>query len=139
MRQSIGRFALWSIFAAMFAAPTALPCSYVGDPPTRQYKIDNLESIVEAAEVIFLGVVESIDEEGYRNKIRIEEGLKGMIAADGTTIDYVPPTSCDELLRVQDETLLIYGGFLADQPYLDYFRLEEIEDAKLLRLLRSRR
>ena len=139
MRQSIDRFAVWSIVAAMFAAPSALPCSYVGDPPTRQYKIDNFESIVEAAEVVFLGVVESVDEENYRNKIRIEEGLNGMIAADGTTIEYVPPTSCDELLRVQNETLLIYGGFLADQPYLDYFRLEEIEDAKLLRLLRTRR
>ena len=139
MRQSIDRFAVWSIVAAMFAAPSALPCSYVGDPPTRQYKIDNFESIVEAAEVVFLGVVESVDEENYRNKIRIEEGLNGMIAADGTTIEYVPPTSCDELLRVQNETLLIYGGFLADQPYLDYFRLEEIEGAKLLRLLRTRR
>ena len=139
MHQSVDRFARWSILAAMFAAPTALPCSYVGDPPTHQSKIDNMESIVEAAEIIFLGVIESIDVERYRNTIRIAERLKGVIADEGTTIDYAPPTSCDELIPVKGELLLIYGGFLDDQPYFDYFRLDEIKNAELLYLLRSRR
>lgn len=99
----------------ILATGQALPCSYVGDPPTVDDLLDNLGPRTEQFDFI---VVASVKTGKDASSITVIESLKGGLAPEDA-LAYRQATSCDVHFYESHERLILFGSYLNDRLHIN--------------------